>query len=324
MLDPEHYDYECELFNYSAHRAQRFDAPVCAVCRESAGARPAIRRGDRGDFSRHHHRAALRLQSFARRPPQRGAARERALRAPAGFSRWAYRRLGPAGALCRSLGAGPPPADAARVRRRADRNPNQRRFGCESRRLLGETPRRLEPSHRLRAAGRRVGFPLPDPQFLFAVDVPERARGGGENERPLRLDLLRAGAAILPAGEAPGGATSRRSAPRKTRRCAARRCRWLSASAARWDSRSPSPSCGAAGRPPQGRALRILMVTGIFPPDRGGPASSTPKMATALHGFGHTVTVICLSDRLDHDDRAYPFRSSASAAGSSGRCGCCG
>src|SRR3954469_3909386 len=27
MLDLEHYDYDCELFNYTAHRAQRFDAP---------------------------------------------------------------------------------------------------------------------------------------------------------------------------------------------------------------------------------------------------------------------------------------------------------
>jgi glycosyltransferase involved in cell wall biosynthesis len=61
-------------------------------------------------------------------------------------------------------------------------------------------------------------------------------------------------------------------------------------------------------RRPEGRALRILMVTGIFPPDRGGPASYTPKMATALSGFGHTVAVICLSDSLHHDDRAYAFR----------------
>lgn len=54
-------------------------------------------------------------------------------------------------------------------------------------------------------------------------------------------------------------------------------------------------------------AMRVLMVTGIFPPDRGGPASYTPKMSAALTKLGHTVELICLSDRLDHDDSAHPF-----------------
>lgn len=58
----------------------------------------------------------------------------------------------------------------------------------------------------------------------------------------------------------------------------------------------------------RGRSMRILMVTGIFPPDRGGPASYVPKMAAALVQRGHQVEVICLSDLLDHDDSAHPFR----------------
>lgn len=53
--------------------------------------------------------------------------------------------------------------------------------------------------------------------------------------------------------------------------------------------------------------LRLLMVTGIFPPDLGGPASYVPRMATALTARGRQVEVICLSDRLDHDDSNLPF-----------------
>jgi glycosyltransferase involved in cell wall biosynthesis len=53
--------------------------------------------------------------------------------------------------------------------------------------------------------------------------------------------------------------------------------------------------------------MNILLVTGIFPPDRGGPASYVPRFATALAERGHEVEVICLSDQLDHDDCIYPF-----------------
>lgn len=53
--------------------------------------------------------------------------------------------------------------------------------------------------------------------------------------------------------------------------------------------------------------MNILMVTGIFPPDRGGPASYVPRMAAALAARGHKVEVVCLSDRLDQDDATYPF-----------------
>ena len=64
-----------------------------------------------------------------------------------------------------------------------------------------------------------------------------------------------------------------------------------------------------ARRPDAARpgAVRLLMVTGIFPPDHGGPASYVPRMAAALAARGISVEVICLSDRLDHDDSAFPF-----------------
>jgi glycosyltransferase involved in cell wall biosynthesis len=43
-------------------------------------------------------------------------------------------------------------------------------------------------------------------------------------------------------------------------------------------------------------ARRILIITGIFPPDIGGPATYVPQMATALAERGHSITVLTLSD----------------------------
>ena len=54
--------------------------------------------------------------------------------------------------------------------------------------------------------------------------------------------------------------------------------------------------------------MNLLVVTGIFPPDRGGPASYVPRIAGAFARRGHSVEVLCLSDRVDHDDSGYPFR----------------
>ncbi len=54
--------------------------------------------------------------------------------------------------------------------------------------------------------------------------------------------------------------------------------------------------------------MNLLMITGIFPPDIGGPATYVPTMASELVKRGHNITVLTLSDSLDHDDRSYPFR----------------
>jgi len=54
--------------------------------------------------------------------------------------------------------------------------------------------------------------------------------------------------------------------------------------------------------------LDVLIVTGIFPPDIGGPASYVPEISGELLKRGHKVTVVTLSDTLDHDDRSYSFR----------------
>jgi glycosyltransferase involved in cell wall biosynthesis len=54
--------------------------------------------------------------------------------------------------------------------------------------------------------------------------------------------------------------------------------------------------------------MRIVMVTGIFPPDIGGPATYVPQLAEALTEQGHEITVLTLSDRTDRADNRYPFR----------------
>ena len=53
--------------------------------------------------------------------------------------------------------------------------------------------------------------------------------------------------------------------------------------------------------------MNVLMITGIFPPDIGGPASYVPAIAASLVQRGHKVTVITLSDATIHSDSAYPF-----------------
>lgn len=45
--------------------------------------------------------------------------------------------------------------------------------------------------------------------------------------------------------------------------------------------------------------MEILIVTGIFPPDHGGPASYVPRIAKELKDRNHRVRVVTLSDRLD-------------------------
>ena len=58
---------------------------------------------------------------------------------------------------------------------------------------------------------------------------------------------------------------------------------------------------------PDSAPMKMLVVTGIFPPDIGGPATYVPAISDELVKRGHTVSVVTLSDTLHHDDRSYPF-----------------
>ena len=54
--------------------------------------------------------------------------------------------------------------------------------------------------------------------------------------------------------------------------------------------------------------MRILLITGIFEPEIGGPATYTATLGKKLATMGHTVKVITYSNRarFDFDDK-YPF-----------------
>jgi glycosyltransferase involved in cell wall biosynthesis len=55
-------------------------------------------------------------------------------------------------------------------------------------------------------------------------------------------------------------------------------------------------------------SMRILIASGIFAPEAGGPATYAPRLATELSALGHTVSVLTFSARPEYDgDAQYPF-----------------
>ena len=53
--------------------------------------------------------------------------------------------------------------------------------------------------------------------------------------------------------------------------------------------------------------MRVLIVSGIWPPDVGGPASHAPEVADFLRGRGHEVEIVTTADH-EPAARAYPVR----------------
>jgi len=53
--------------------------------------------------------------------------------------------------------------------------------------------------------------------------------------------------------------------------------------------------------------VKVLIVSGIWPPDVGGPASHAPAVADFLSARGHTVEVVVTADRAP-EPRRYPVR----------------
>lgn len=53
--------------------------------------------------------------------------------------------------------------------------------------------------------------------------------------------------------------------------------------------------------------MRVVVVSGIWPPDPGGPASHAPALAEFLVGRGHTVEVVTTAD-TEPAARAYPVQ----------------
>ncbi|HXV82829.1 MAG TPA: glycosyltransferase family 4 protein [Candidatus Binatia bacterium] len=53
--------------------------------------------------------------------------------------------------------------------------------------------------------------------------------------------------------------------------------------------------------------MHVVVVSGIFPPDIGGPATYVPSISNELVERGHKVTVVTLSDALNPDECSYRF-----------------
>src|SRR5947207_2892941 len=54
--------------------------------------------------------------------------------------------------------------------------------------------------------------------------------------------------------------------------------------------------------------MRILIATGIFKPELGGPATFAAEIAARLSAGGHTVAVITYSNQaISAEDKAFPF-----------------
>ncbi len=49
--------------------------------------------------------------------------------------------------------------------------------------------------------------------------------------------------------------------------------------------------------------MKVVIASGIWPPDVGGPASHAPALAAALHAHGHEVTVVTTADRSPARER---------------------
>ncbi len=54
--------------------------------------------------------------------------------------------------------------------------------------------------------------------------------------------------------------------------------------------------------------MKIVIATGIFEPEAGGPATYAPRLASKLVEAGHEVSVLAFSRRAVYpSDAAYPF-----------------
>src|SRR5205085_4806742 len=70
------------------------------------------------------------------------------------------------------------------------------------------------------------------------------------------------------------------------------------------------PPRARAGRAARGaaRRVKVLIVSGIWPPDVGGPASHAPDVASYLQARGHDVEVVTTAD-APPEQRSYPVRA---------------
>ncbi|TML48054.1 MAG: glycosyltransferase family 4 protein [Actinobacteria bacterium] len=213
-------------------------------------------------------------------------------------------RTGPADRAYRRELARPP-----RPAHRADPRLGGRARGERARRD-SQVHGRCRGAHGRRRAGLLLRDALARSDRVRGSVLGRRHRGanrparGGDPVRD-RLDEVAPG----DRGQAP--AANRHARARDHRRDSARRRPRCAVGRHRRRSRGPRlddrlrGSVGCRDRPPardhgrrpdaarrRHRAVKVLVVTGIWPPDPGGPASHAPALARFLRGRGHTVEVV--------------------------------
>src|SRR5581483_5779120 len=280
-------------------------AGLLALPGRAAGAARRRPQGDRRLRRPLQHRLDDRLDSSRRRaPPARD--RQRPAR-----GRVLPRRPGAADGPDRSDRAGSPDpdhgadtrlgggGDRAGLRRAADVQPR----GARGHAGLGAVPVLVDAGHRRARVRRRLpprfGSGAADAALRrrrarLRVDevaagvrrppgAPDRhARGGDGRPRAARADPRLA----LGRDRSSGGGADR---DRCVRRCVARR----------------PPPAAARAEPGRGHLVNVVIVSGIWPPDVGGPASHAPELADFLHGRGHAVHVVTTADAAP-EPRPYP------------------
>src|SRR5205085_8207072 len=70
------------------------------------------------------------------------------------------------------------------------------------------------------------------------------------------------------------------------------------------DARPAAPPASGSGARLR---MKVLIVSGIWPPDVGGPASHAPEVAAFLRSRGHEVEVVTTADRAPSGED-YPVR----------------
>lgn len=315
LIDVEHYDYECELFNYSHHRAQRLDrsfAEYATIARQrgrqfGAAVREIFPKAILGMLygytlpaSEVARQGPLNATRYALLPAFLDGLLEASGPETKLVDLWEFGHtyqkkeqfLGGRDAIKKdALAISAVPAVyrtkvQAGCSLRLDYQPPRARWNTKylSRNFFSPARFRRALHAALEVSDRYVWiYSEAGPDFFPRKDLPEdylRAIRAARSDGPAA-----AGAAFVPISAGLLGLAAVFGALWMPVRRAIRRRR----------------------KQDGGQPLGVLIVTGIFPPDHGGPASYVPRMATALVQRGHRVEVICLSDQLDHDDTGYPF-----------------
>ena len=305
LVDPEHYDYECELFNYSHHRAQRLDRGFAEYEAEARKRGRQLGAAARELFPEITVGLLYGYQPLAPKKNADSAARQAARYAllPA-FLDGLIEASVPQAKFVDLWESGHGYKDRTEFLRARDEIRNAGRTASAIPEIYASA---MEAGMSLRIDQARDGIPWraasPDrnhfsPQAFAAalsgaLDATDRYVWIYSEEDPRFFPPANLPTEYLDA---------LRAARRKTPQLSSARLLPLCAGLA---AALTVGLCIPALRAPRRIARRpdaskrILMVTGIFPPDRGGPASYVPKVASALVHNGNSVEVICLSDSIE-------------------------